>query len=131
MPLSPFAIKNNDEMLMSPNSIMRKTFRDRTFSKMGPGSVRGSIFALCSSSIGTGVLSLPYVLALNGYVFGIVFIIISAIAAQISNNILAKRACENEMANYNQLCLLCGGKSMANFLSSIIFIYVIGTLISY
>lgn len=110
---------------------MRKTFKDRTFSKMGPGSLRGSVFALCSSSIGTGVLSLPYVLALNGYVFGVVFIIISALASDLSNNILAKRACENGMANYNQLCILCGGQAMAKFLAGSIFIYVTGCLISY
>jgi len=79
-------------MEMSPNAHMRKTFRQRTFSSMQAGSVRGSIFALCSSAIGAGVLSLPYVLSLNGYVFGIAFIIISAIGADWSNYMLAKRA---------------------------------------
>jgi len=98
---------------------------------MGPGSVRGSIFALCSSSIGAGVLSLPYVLALNGYVLGICFIILGAIAGDWSNRILAKRACENNMANYNQLCMIVGGKKLATFLNTCILIYIFGILVSY
>jgi len=40
--------------------------------------MRGSIFALCSGAIGTGVLSLPYVLAINGWVVGIIMIIMGA-----------------------------------------------------
>ena len=77
---------------MSPGAHMRRTFRERTFSKLEAGSVRGSIFALCSSAIGAGVLSLPYVLALNGYVIGLAFIAIGAIAGDWSNYLLAKRA---------------------------------------
>jgi amino acid permease len=40
--------------------------------------MRGSIFALCSGAIGTGVLSLPYVLKINGWIVGIVLIILGA-----------------------------------------------------
>ena len=36
--------------------------------------MRGSTFALCSGAIGTGVLSLPYVLAINGWIIGIIMI---------------------------------------------------------
>jgi len=79
---------------MSPGGHIRRTFTDRTFSKMGPGSLRGSIFALCSAAIGAGVLSLPYVLRLNGYIIGIAFICIGAIAADWSNCMLAERAIE-------------------------------------
>tara|TARA_B110000285_G_C15076774_1_gene591202 strand:- start:1137 stop:1352 length:216 start_codon:yes stop_codon:yes gene_type:complete len=62
---------------MSPG----RHFRERTFSSLGKGSIRGSIFALCASAIGSGVLSLPYVLALCGYVAGVVFMTLGAIAA--------------------------------------------------
>ncbi len=40
--------------------------------------MRGSIFALCSGAIGTGVLSLPYVLKINGWIVGIVLIMLGA-----------------------------------------------------
>lgn len=56
----------------------RKNFYGRAFGKLGKGSLRGSIFALCASAIGSGVLSLPYVLGLNGWVLGLAFICIGA-----------------------------------------------------
>jgi amino acid permease len=40
--------------------------------------MRGSIFALCSGAIGTGVLSLPYVLKINGWIVGIALIMLGA-----------------------------------------------------
>ena len=116
---------------MSPGGHIRRTFVDRTFSKMGAGSVRGSIFSLCTSAIGAGVLSLPYVLALNGYVVGIIFICIGAIAADWSNCMLADRACEYKLLNYHQLCLQAGGPKLAKFLSWCILVYIFGVLISY
>lgn len=64
-------------MPFSPNAD-RKNFYKRAFGKLGKGSLRGSIFALCASAIGSGVLSLPYVLGLNGWVLGLAFIIIGA-----------------------------------------------------
>lgn len=62
-------------------SIRQSTYRDcmdRYFGKLAKGSMRGSIFALCSGAIGTGVLSLPYVLKINGWIIGIVLIILGA-----------------------------------------------------
>ena len=54
--------------------------------------MRGSIFALCSGAIGTGVLSLPYVLAINGWVVGITMIIMGAFASAMSCYLLADAA---------------------------------------
>jgi amino acid permease len=116
---------------MSPNAHMRRTFRERTFSKMEAGSIRGSIFALCSSAIGAGVLSLPYVLALNGWAVGVAYILVGAVAATWSNNILAYRACEHDQRNYSQLCALAGGPKLAMFLRVCILIYIFGVLIGY
>jgi len=56
----------------------RRNFASRAFGKLEKGSLRGSIFALCASAIGSGVLSLPYVLRLNGWVLGVFFILIGA-----------------------------------------------------
>jgi len=62
----------------SPDS-SRRTFFNRAFGKLEKGSLRGSIFSLCASAIGSGVLSLPFVLNLNGWVLGFIFIIVGAI----------------------------------------------------
>ena len=65
------------EMIFSPN-MGRRNFYKRAFGKLEKGSLRGSIFALCASAIGSGVLSLPYVLRLNGWVLGLIFILVGA-----------------------------------------------------
>jgi hypothetical protein len=67
----------NAAMDLSPIS-GRRNFYQRAFGKLEKGSLRGSIFALCASAIGSGVLSLPYVLRLNGWVLGLIFIIVGA-----------------------------------------------------
>mgnify|MGYP001265960286 CR=1 FL=1 len=63
------------------NEKEERGFFARTFSKLDRGSLRGSIFALSASAIGSGVLSLPYVLNLNGCGAGIFFLFIGALAA--------------------------------------------------
>lgn len=118
-------------MVMSPLGAMRRNFFDRTFSKVEAGSVRGSIFSLCACAIGSGVLSLPYVLALNGYVLGLVFILTGAIAAIWSNDILAKLASDLNMRNLSSLATAAGGKTLERTLSYMILIYMFGSCISY
>ena len=46
---------------------------------MSHGSQRGSIFSLCAAAIGSGVLALPYVLRLNGWILGTLMILVGAI----------------------------------------------------
>jgi len=61
----------------------RRPFFNRAFGKLEKGSLRGSIFSLCASAIGSGVLSLPFVLALNGWAMGFIFILVSALGKSI------------------------------------------------
>ena len=63
--------------MLSP-TMERRAFFNRAFGKLEKGSLRGSIFALCASAIGSGVLSLPYVFRLNGWVAGLLIIILGA-----------------------------------------------------
>lgn len=116
---------------MSPMSLHRRTFRDRTFSKMAPGSLRGSIFALCVSAIGAGVLSLPYVLALCGWAVGIFLIFVGAVSGVWSNRLLAYRACEYNIPSYQKLCIKAGGSKLSLWLNICTLLYSIGCFCSY
>lgn len=98
---------------------------------MGPGSVRGSIFALCSAAIGAGVLSLPYVFKLNGWGFGILFLIIGAVSGDYSNRILAYRACEFNERSYYKLLVKAAGDKMGRFMTIASILYLFGTVIGY
>lgn len=104
---------------------------ERTFSKVGKGSLRGSIFSLCACAIGSGVLSLPYVLALCGWALGIAFIFTGAIAAVWSNTILADLAVKNGLSNLSQLATKAGGPTLEKSLSWMILVYMFGSCISY
>ena len=95
-------------MPLSP-TIHRRSYMQRTFSPLGKGSVRGSIFALCASAVGSGVLTLPYVLALCGWAAGITFMIIAALAARTTLSMLANCACELSLPNYSKIVERAGG----------------------
>ena len=117
--------------MMSPGSHDRRNFFGRSFSKMGKGSLRGSIFSLSACAIGAGVLSLPYVLALNGWVLGLSLISIGAIAAVWSNSMLARLACDNDLKNLSTLTTKGGGKGLNSFLSLNLLIGLFGACLSF
>jgi amino acid permease len=77
------------------------------------------------------VLSLPYVLALNGWVLGLCFILLGAIAAVWSNLILARLASDLEVPNLSKLVQKAGGKGLERLLSYMVLFFMFGALISY
>ena len=76
----------------SPGALRRKGYFDRTFGKMNKGSIRGSIMSLVSAAVGGGVLSLPFVLCLSGWVLGIFLLLLGAFAGIWSMRMIAKVA---------------------------------------
>lgn len=88
---------------MSPRFVgdHRRTFFNRAFGKLNKGSLRGSILALCASAIGSGVLSLPFVLKNSGWFIGLMLIIIGAIAACWSLLMIAEAGIKVKASNYS------------------------------
>ena len=123
--------------MLSPNADMNrrmgegKTFMQRTFSKLDRGSLRGSIFSLCASAIGSGVLSLPYVLKLCGYVQGLAFMVLGACGALISLRMLATLAVEHNLPNFSKIAIKAGGDGLNLLLSVMIMVFMFGSCISY
>ena len=107
------------------------TFKNRTFSKVRAGSIRGSIFSLCACAIGSGVLALPYVFRLSGYVLGIIFILIGAVAAVWSLKIIAYVAVENNINSFSVMANKAGGAVLEKSLSWMIILYYLGSCIGY
>jgi hypothetical protein len=103
------------EMELSKN-MRRGSFYKRAFGKLEKGSLRGSIFALCASAIGSSVLSLPYVLRLNGWVLGAVFILVGAFAANWSLFMIAESAIKINVKNFSKLANNVGGSALELFL---------------
>ena len=83
---------------------------------MDRGSLRGSIFALSATAIGSGVLSLPYVLCLNGWVLGLIFMFFGALSSAWSLFMIAESAIMAQVNCLNKLTNLVGGKKLERFL---------------
>jgi amino acid permease len=95
------------------------------------GSLRGSIFALSATAIGSGVLSLPYVLGLNGWVLGLIFLLVGAFAAAWSLFMIAESAIKANVKNLSMLSNLVGGKKLERFLQINLLVYLFGCCITY
>lgn len=66
------------------------------------------------------MLTLPYVLALNGWAMGICFMIFAAIAARTTLSMLAHCACEFNLPNYSKIVEKAGGKKLSRLLQVMI-----------
>ena len=116
---------------LSPFGGQRRTYLRRTFGPMQQGSVRGSIFALCAVAIGAGVLSLPYVLKLNGWVLGTLLIIIGAVSGYYSMYMILVRSIESKCKNFSELAFKAGGKPLTILLQISILSFMFGACVSY
>ena len=86
---------------------------------------------MCASAIGSGVLSLPYVLRLNGWVIGALFILVGAFAAAWGLYMIAESAIKANVKNFSKLANHVGGKGLELFLQVNILCVLFGICISY
>jgi amino acid permease len=71
------------------------------------------------------------VLGLNGWVLGLVFILVGAFSAAWSLFMIAESAIKANVRNLSMLCDLVGGKKLERFLQINILIFLCGCCISY
>lgn len=110
---------------------MRRTFSQRAFSKLGRGSLRGSIFSLCAAAIGGGILSLPYVLRICGYVQGILILALGAFSAYWSMHIIVDLAITHSLPNYSEIAYKAGGHQLCKLLEIFIILLMFGSCVSF
>lgn len=88
----------------------------RTFGAMDKGSVRGSIFTLCSVTVGSGVLALPYVFKSVGFMLGVILLGIATFASAWSQYLIVSAAESARVLDYAHMTRKAGGKRLENFL---------------
>lgn len=138
-PSSPTTMRNADSDInikpskyaLSPTANNRRTFYDRTFSKLEKGSLRGSIFNMISAALGGGVLSLSYVFVLSGWGMGLILIVIGFFASRTSNLMIAKLATDHNCKNIDEMAFKAGGTCFRKFLQIIMLVYAFGSCIGY
>ena len=103
----------------------------RTFGKMNPGSLRGSIFNLCILSLGTGLLAIPQKIGYMSLVLSPIVIILSGLANFWSLNILVNMSIKFNLNTYESIVNKLLGKKISLFLGIIMSINQIGIIILY
>ena len=120
---------NPDSPIMSPKR--SSSWAKRTFSKIKPGSVRGSIFTLISTSMGAACLSLPSRMSNSGLVLHLLIMFLIASVAYLSAVTIARASEHYSTYHYSGLISKVFGRRWGEVIDFIIIIYIYGTLISY
>ena len=116
---------------ISEEKIEERSWCKRTFGKMNPGSLRGSIFNLCILSLGTGLLAIPQKIGYMSIVFSPIIIILSGLANYWSLNILVNMSIKLKLKNYESIVKQLLGKKLSLFLGIIMSINQSGIIILY
>ena len=82
-------------------------------------------------AIGAGVLSLPYVLTLNGWILGTLLIIIGAVSGYYSMYMILVRSIDTKCKNFSELAKMAGGKPLTILLQISILSFMFGACVSY
>ena len=113
------------------DNIEKRSCFKRTFGKMNPGSLRGSIFNLCILSLGTGLLAIPQKIGYMSIVLSPIIIILSGFANYWSLNILVNMSLKFKLNNYESIVKKLLGRQLSFFLGIIMSINQSGIIILY
>ena len=116
---------------LSDEIIEERTCIKRTFGKMNPGSLRGSIFNLCILSLGTGLLAIPQKIGYMSVILSPFIIILSGIANYWSLNILVNMSIKFNLKTYESIVNKLLGNKISIFLGIIMSINQSGIIILY
>lgn len=121
----------NDESgedIIIPDS---RSFLDRTFGRLRKGALRGAIFALVSTAIGAGCLTLPLVFRKQGIILGVILITFAVSLSYYSLMSIAIAGDKYKIFNYISLTNAILGKWWSLIIETSIILYVIGIVIGY
>jgi len=108
-----------------------RSWKERTFGPMRPGSLRVSIFTLVTTAIGAGVLSLPYAVKELGVGLGMIMMVIGACLAYYSLNLLSICGRKTHILNYGELIHHLYGQTGATLMNYVIVFYCFGSITAY
>ena len=88
-----------EESLLQPAAASSR----RCCSLMEQGSIWGSVFNMCSATLGAGALSLPYAIQHTGILLGLVLLVCTALATHLSVTLLISAIAETNVLSYEDL----------------------------
>ena len=121
-------IQNNENNQLA---IQHRTLLNRMFGKMENGSLRSSIFSMCSLAIGASALSTPNMFDKMSLVLGIIMLALAALASYWTLTIMIKSSLKVKVYNYSELCEKALGRWASLTYDLTILVYVFGVILSY
>ena len=97
----------------------------------GTATLKGTVFNLINTVIGAGLLALPQAVQMNGIVLGCGMVILVAVLADITCNMLLYATDTVHETNFGKISLLLAGKVVKFFVDLIIFLLNFGLCTSY
>jgi hypothetical protein len=104
-------------------SIIKEWFRE--------GTVRGSVFNLCSATLGAGTLSLPYAFSKTGVLLGVAMLIVACAATSFSIELLIMCREATGLKSYEEMTVALFGKRVGLVVELNIIIFCFGTAVAY
>jgi hypothetical protein len=112
-----------------PKTPFIESFRPDNF--LREGSIRGSIFNLCSATLGAGALSLPFAFKQSGFVMGIILLIIASLATTFSIRLLILSSNKTGLNSYETLTVAMFGQRVGILVEFCIIVFCFGTSVAY
>ena len=120
-----------DNKDLNNESIDDRNWFRRTFGKMSPGALRGSIFSLSILSLGIGSLAIPQKIGIMGLILSPVFIILSGLANLWSLRILGNMSLKFNLKKYEQVIKHLFGNEVSLTIGIIMIVNQTGVIILY
>jgi amino acid permease len=108
-----------------------RTCFQKTFGKMGPGSMRGCIFNLCILSLGTGCLALPQKVGYMSMVATPIVIFVSGAINYWTLTILGDVARKHKLRKYEDAVTKLFNEKLSHFLGVVMVLNQCGMIILY
>lgn len=108
-----------------------RTCFQKTFGKMGPGSMRGSIFNLCILSLGSGCLALPQKIGYMSLFISPIVILLAGLSNFFTLSILGNVSKKYKIKKYEDVVTKFFGERVSNFFSIVMCLNQAGMIILY
>jgi amino acid permease len=99
--------------------------------KIRSGGLPGSVFSLIAATLGSGIISFPYAVMMNGYVLGPALIALGAMISYYTGMLIVKASEQTGRTRYEDIALAIYGKKWARITSYLNLICLIGFTFSY
>jgi hypothetical protein len=87
-----------------PSPQSQRPFLARAFAPIGAGAMRGSIFALLASAMGTGMFNLPYRINEIGLGAYFLFVIAGGMFSYLGMYLISRLILKFKVSSYSEMC---------------------------